>query len=45
MNSLETMERKIKKFEGYAKIEILEFLKIGIVIRDAEDGPMRRISS
>ena len=41
VNSLETMERKIKEFERYANIEILEFLKIGIVIRQAEEGPMR----
>ena len=31
VNSLETMER----------IEILEFLKVGIVIRQVEEGPMR----
>ena len=42
VNSLETMERKIKEFERYANIEIQEFLRIGIVIRQAEDGPMRR---
>ena len=41
VNSLETMERKIKEFERYANIEIPEFLKIGIVIRQAEEGPMR----
>ena len=41
VNSLETMERKIKEFERYANIEISEFLKIGIVIRQAEEGPMR----
>ena len=28
VNSLETMERKIKEFERYANIKILEFLKI-----------------
>ena len=41
MNSLETMERKIKEFERYANIEIPEFKKIGIVIRQTEDGPIR----
>ena len=41
VNSLATMERKIKEFERYANIEIPEFLKIGIVIRSAEEGPMR----
>ena len=41
VNSLERMERKIKEFERYANIEIPEFLKIGIVIRQAEEGPMR----
>ena len=41
VNSLETMERKIKEFERSANIEIREFLKIGIVIRQAEEGPMR----
>ena len=41
VNSLETMERKIKEFERYANIENPEFLKIGIVIRQAEKGPMR----
>ena len=41
VDSLETMERKIKEFERYANIEIPEFLKIGIVIRQAEEGPMR----
>ena len=40
MDSLET-KRKIKRFERYANIEIPEFLKIGIVIRQAEAGPMR----
>ena len=35
VNSLETMKRKIKEF-----VEILEFLKIGIVIRQADEGPM-----
>ena len=38
VNSLETMERKI---ERYANIEIPEFLKIGVVIRQAEEGPIR----
>ena len=41
VNSLETMERKVKEFERCATIEIPEFLKIGIVIRQAEEGPMR----
>ena len=41
VNSLETMERKIKGFERHGNIEIPEFLKIGIVIRQAEEGPMR----
>ena len=41
VNSLKTMERKIKEFERYANIEIPEFLKIGIVIRQEENGPMR----
>ena len=41
VNSLETMEGKIKEFERYANIEIPEFLQIGIVIRQAEEGPMR----
>ena len=41
VNSLETMERKIKEFERYANIEIPESLKIGLVIRQAEEGPMR----
>ena len=41
VNSLETMERKIKEFERYANIEIPEFLKIGIVTRQAEEGPVR----
>ena len=41
VNSLETMERKIKEFERFANIEIPEFLKIGIVIRQADEGPMR----
>ena len=36
VNSLETMERKIKEFQRYANIEILEFL-----IRQAEEGPIR----
>ena len=36
VNSLETMERKIKEFERYANIEIPEFLKIGIVTLQAE---------
>ena len=38
VNCMETMERKINEFERYANIEILEFLKIGIVIRQAEDA-------
>ena len=41
VNSLETMERKIKEFERYADIEVPEFLKNCIVIRQAEEGPMR----
>ena len=41
VDSLETMERKIKEFERYANIEILEVLKIGIVIRQVEEEPMR----
>ena len=40
VNSLETVERKIKDFERYANIEIPEFLRIGVV-RQAEEGPMR----
>ena len=38
VNSLETMERKIKEFERYANIEIPEFPKIGIVIRQAAES-------
>ena len=38
VNSLETMERKIKEFEGYANMEIPEFLKTGTTIRQAEEG-------
>ena len=41
VNSLETMERKIKEFERYANVEIQELLLFGIVIRQAEEGPMR----
>ena len=41
VNCLETMEQKIKEFERHANIEILEFLQIGIVIFQTEDGPMR----
>ena len=41
VSSLETMERKIKEFERDANIGIPEFLKIGIVSRQAEEGPMR----
>ena len=41
VNSPETMEREIKEFKRYANIEIPELLKIGIVIRQAEEGPMR----
>ena len=41
VNSLETMERKIKELERHASIEIPEFLKVGIVIRETEEGPMR----
>ena len=41
VNSLETMERKIKEFRRYANIEIPDFLKIGIAIRHAEEGPLR----
>ena len=33
VNSLETMERKIKEFQRYVNMEIPEFLKIGIVTR------------
>jgi len=36
INSLESMERKLKEFEKHAEITIPEFLKIGIVIRQAE---------
>ena len=42
VNSLETMERKIKEFERYASINIPEFLKVGIVIRQTEEGPMKK---
>ena len=38
---METIERKIKEFERNVNIEILEFLKVGIAIRQAEEGPMR----
>ena len=38
---LETMERKFKEFERYENIESPKFLKIGIVIRQAEEGPVR----
>ena len=41
VNSLETIEREIKEFERYANIEIPEFLKIGMVVRHAKEGPMR----
>ena len=41
VKSLEVIERKISEFERYANIEIPEFLKIGILIRQAEEGPMR----
>ena len=41
VNSLEMMEGKIKEFERYASINIPEFLKVGIVIRQTEEGPMR----
>ena len=41
VNSLETTERKIKEFERCANLEILEFLKTVIVIRQAEEGPTR----
>ena len=41
VNSLEAMERKIKKFERHASIDILEFLKVGVVIHQTEEGPMR----
>ena len=41
VNSLETMERKIKEFERHMNIEIPEFLMIGVVIRQAEEGPTR----
>ena len=36
VNSLETMERKIKEFETHASINIPEFVKVGIVIRQTE---------
>ena len=35
------LEVLAKEFERYANIAIPEFLKIGIVIRQAEEGPMR----
>ena len=41
VNSLETMERKIKEFERHASIDIPEFLKVGIVIRQTDKGPTR----
>ena len=42
--SLEKTERKIKEFERYGNIEIPDFLKIGIVIRQVEEGPMENAS-
>ena len=42
VNSLETMERKIREFEQHAKLTIPEFLKIGIVIRQTADGAMKQ---
>ena len=41
VNSLETMERKVKEFERHASIDIAKFLKVGVVIRQTEEGPMR----
>ena len=41
VNSLDTMERKIKEFERHASVDIPEFLKVGIVIRQTEEGLMR----
>ena len=41
VNSVETMERKIKEFERHASVDIPEFLKVGIVIRQTEEGPTR----
>ena len=41
VNSLETMERKIKEFERHACIDIPEFFKVGIVIRQTDEGPIR----
>ena len=40
-NGLDTIERKIKEFERHPNIDIPEFLKVGIVIRQTEEGPMR----
>ena len=40
VNGLETMERKIKEFERLANIDIPEFLKVGTVNRQTEEGPM-----
>ena len=36
VNSLETMERKINECERHVNIEIREFFKSGVVIRQAE---------
>ena len=40
VNSRETMEGKIKELERCVDIEI-HILKVGIVIRQPEEGPMR----
>ena len=40
VNSPETMERKVKEFERHAGIDIAKFLKVGVVIRQTEEGPM-----
>ena len=39
LNSLETMERKIKEFDRHANVQIPEFLKIGVGKRTDEDAP------
>ena len=39
-NSLETKERKMKDFERHVRIDFEEFLKVGIVIRQTEEGPI-----
>ena len=41
VNSSETTERKIKELKRCANVEVPEFLKIGIAIRQAGGGPMR----